>query len=207
LICNSPFDQGGIGKALVKKVQPWDLKIVYYNRNRLPEYVEKEYNATYVSLDDLLAQSDIVSLHTPLTADTKYLLDTPQFNKMKKNAILINTARGPVVNEKALVEALNEGKIMAAGLDVFENEPSIEPGLLQHPRVTILPHIGTATKETRGKMWVRTGDIILEIVLYILLQHCSRRSIDRLLQCCNRIQYNLHFLCVNLVEIYLDMSN
>lgn len=127
---------GGIGRALAKKASALGIKIVYHNRNRLDQDTEAAMcplgePAEYIStLDDLLSQSDVVSLHCPLTAQTKGLIGKSQLKKMKSTSILVNTARGPVVNEEDLADALEDGTIGGAGLDVFEKEPSIHPKLL-----------------------------------------------------------------------------
>jgi glyoxylate reductase len=103
-------------------------------------------------LDELLARSDFVSLHVPLTAGTRHLIGAPEFARMKKSAVLVNTARGPIVDEAALVVALRSGQIAAAGLDVFEHEPALAPGLRDLPQVVLAPHIGSATVATRARM-------------------------------------------------------
>lgn len=130
------------------------MKIVYHNRNRLSP--ELEEGATYVnSLNELLASSDVVSLNLPLNANTRHTMGAEQFKRMKETAILVNTARGPVVDEKALVSALEEGQIAGCGLDVYENEPQIEEGLLRLEKAGkafLLPHVGTLTVETQREM-------------------------------------------------------
>jgi lactate dehydrogenase-like 2-hydroxyacid dehydrogenase len=126
------------------------MTIQYHNRNRLPEDLEQ--GAKYVSRDELLATSDVVSLNLPLNAHTKHTISAPELKAMKKSAILINTARGAVVDEPALIEALESGEIAGAGLDVYENEPTIPARLLQHPNAVCLPHIGTLSYETQKEM-------------------------------------------------------
>ncbi|WP_448376068.1 2-hydroxyacid dehydrogenase [Fervidobacterium sp.] len=143
---------GRIGQAVARRALGFGMKIVYYNRKRLPEEIEKEYNAQYVDLDTLIKFSDYISIHTPLTNETYHLINAERIAKMKPNAILINTARGPVVDEKALYEALRERRIAGAGFDVYENEPQLTPGLEKLDNVVLLPHIGSATYETRDKM-------------------------------------------------------
>lgn len=143
---------GRIGQAVARRAVGFGMKIVYYNRNKLPEDVEKQHNASYVKLDELIEISDFISIHTPLTQETYHLIDANRISKMKPNAILINTARGPVVDEYALYEALRGGKIAGAGFDVYENEPFLTPGLEKLNNVVLLPHIGSATYETRNKM-------------------------------------------------------
>lgn len=143
---------GRIGQAVARRALGFGMKIVYYNRNRLPEEIERQYGASYVSLDELIEISDFISIHTPLTKETHHLINKERIARMKPNAIFINTARGPVVDEQALYEALASGKIAGAGFDVYENEPILTPGLEKLENVVLLPHIGSATYETRDKM-------------------------------------------------------
>lgn len=122
------------------------MKIKYYNRKQLPTDVEAAYSATYCpSLHDLLSTSDVVSLNCPLNANTTNLISTPEFEAMKPDAVLINTSRGAVVDESALKTALNNGKLSAAGLDVFCDEPNADPELMNHEKVTMQPHLGGLT--------------------------------------------------------------
>lgn len=143
---------GRIGQSVAKRAAVSGMKIIYYNRHRLPEDIEKKYSAEYVSLDSLLSQSDYISLHTPLDESTYHLIDAEALSKMKKGVFIINTARGPVIDESALVAALECGHIGGAGLDVFEKEPEINNGLLGRDNVIVVPHIGTATVEARIAM-------------------------------------------------------
>jgi len=143
---------GRIGKIMAKRASGFEMRVLYYNRNRLPAEEEQRYNMTYVLLDELLQQSDFVSIHTPYTADTHHLIGARELAQMKPSAILINTARGPIVDEKALVQALQQGKIAGAGLDVFEREPAVEPELLTMEQVVLLPHIASASLQTRSLM-------------------------------------------------------
>ncbi|KAF7721974.1 hypothetical protein EC973_003887 [Apophysomyces ossiformis] len=143
---------GGIGKTLAKRMAGFDMKMIYHNRRQLAKEEEEKYNVTYVDFETLLRTSDIISIHVPLSAETTYLINHREFSIMKQGVILVNTARGKVINEAALVQYLETGKVLSAGLDVFEDEPSIHPGLLTHSRSVILPHIGTATNESREKM-------------------------------------------------------
>ncbi|KAI9479546.1 D-isomer specific 2-hydroxyacid dehydrogenase [Zychaea mexicana] len=147
---------GGIGKALAKRMRAFDMNIQYNNRRRLDPEVEAKYDATYVTFDNLLRTSDVIFVSVPLNDSTYHLLDAPQFAKMKSGVIIINTARGPIISEDALVAALETGKVAAAGLDVFEKEPDIHPGLLAHPRSTLLPHIASSTKESLYNMDLAT---------------------------------------------------
>jgi len=125
---------------------------VLYNDPQVNEKLEGELGARRVDLDTLLRESDFVSLHVPLTGQTHHLLGRREFGLMKKTAVLINTSRGPVLDEAALADALRNGELFAAGLDVFENEPSLSPGLAELDNVVVAPHIGSATVATRTKM-------------------------------------------------------
>jgi glyoxylate reductase len=126
------------------------MKLVYFNRRPSPDM--DRLGATLVPLNELLRQSDFISIHVPLTPETRHMIGAPQFELMKPTAVLINTARGPIVDEAALFEALRARRIFAAGLDVYEKEPVIHPGLFELENVVLLPHIGSATASTRAKM-------------------------------------------------------
>jgi glyoxylate reductase len=143
---------GRIGRGVAHRAKGFNMRVLYYDPQPLPPDAERDLNASRVNLDRLLAESDFVSVHVPLTQETHHLLSTPQFGMMKKTAILINTSRGPVVDEAALVEALNAKKIAGAGLDVYEREPAVHPGLLPMPNVVLAPHIASATVRTRSEM-------------------------------------------------------
>ena len=141
---------GRIGQAVAHRARAFGLKIAYHNRNRLPTAIENMLGAEYHKHeDDLIAACDIVSLHCPATEKTIGFFDEGRFAKMKDGAALINTARGDLVDQDALVAALQSGKLIGAGLDVFPNEPQVDPRLLSHPNVMTLPHIGSATVEGR----------------------------------------------------------
>jgi glyoxylate reductase len=142
---------GRIGKAMARRALGFNMKVLYADAVRAPEAAEKELRAEYKGLTDLLTHSDFVSVHVPLLPETRGLFDASRFLKMKRTAFLINTSRGPVVDEAALVHALESGKIAGAALDVFENEPFIHPGL-KRPNVILAPHIASASTETRTKM-------------------------------------------------------
>lgn len=134
---------GGIGRAFAKRARALGMSVVYHNRNRLSPSLED--GATYLSsLDELLSAADVVSLNLPLNAHTKHTMSAPQFKRMKDSAVLINTARGGVVDEAALVEALQRGEIAGCGLDVYEDEPKIHEGLLrlEGTKAFLLPHVG-----------------------------------------------------------------
>ncbi len=142
---------GRIGANLGKKAAlGFNMKVLYYSRHNSPEL--DELGAKRVNLEELLERSDFVSLHVPLTPDTRHLIGAPELAKMKPDAILINTSRGPVVDEKALVDALKRKEIAGAGLDVYENEPEVEPELKTLQNVVLMPHVGTATFGTRKAM-------------------------------------------------------
>ncbi|HZO75511.1 MAG TPA: D-glycerate dehydrogenase [Ktedonobacteraceae bacterium] len=143
---------GRIGKVMAKRASGFEMQVLYHNRQRLAPEEEAAYHLTYVSMDELLQQSDFVSIHTPYTPDTHHLIGRRELALMKPTAILINTARGPIVDEKALVQALQTKEIAGAGLDVFEREPTIEPELLTMEQVVLLPHIGSASLKTRTLM-------------------------------------------------------
>src|SRR5436309_15055310 len=143
---------GRIGQAVARRAHGFEMKILYTDEFRLPPEKEQELRATFVSLEQLLKESDFVSLHVPLMASTKHLVGKKQLEMMKKTAVLVNTSRGPVVDERALVEALKNQTIFAAGLDVYEEEPRLAPGLADLDNVTIPPHIASASIDTRAKM-------------------------------------------------------
>ena len=128
------------------------MRIVYYNRTRLAPELESRYQAQLLELDKLLTVSDVVSLHTPLTEETHQLINRDRLQQMKPTSMLINTARGPVVDEAALLAALQNGVIASAGLDVYECEPDLTPGLLELDNVVLAPHNGTATVDARIEM-------------------------------------------------------
>ena len=142
---------GRIGRAVARRAGGFQMKVIYTDAQRVPEGVEKELNATFCEMNTLLAESDFISVHVPLLPETRGLFDAPKFYRMKPTAFLINTSRGPVVNEAALVGALEERKIAGAALDVYENEPFIHPGL-KRANVVLAPHIASASLETRTKM-------------------------------------------------------
>jgi len=143
---------GRIGRAVAKRASGFGMKILYTDAVRAEESVERDLKVTYVDKDTLLRESDFVTLHTPLLPETRHYISTRELNLMKKTAHLINTSRGPVVDEKSLALALEEKRIAGAALDVYENEPKIHPTLLKLGNVVLLPHIGSASVETRTKM-------------------------------------------------------
>lgn len=143
---------GRIGRAVAKRAEGFDMRVVYYSRVRRDADEEKRLKVTFAPLDELLRISDFVSVHVPLRPETRHLISDRELSLMKRTACLINTARGPIVDEKALVEALRRGVIRGAGLDVYENEPTLSPGLAELENAVLLPHVGSATIETRTRM-------------------------------------------------------
>src|SRR5271170_1943646 len=131
------------------------MKIQYHNRNRLSPAQEKAAgDAKYVTFDELLSTSDVLSLNLPLNPKTRHIISNAEFAKMKDGVVIVNTARGAVMDEAALVEALDSGKVASAGLDVYEDEPKIHPGLIKNENVLLVPHLGTHTYETERSMEV-----------------------------------------------------
>ena len=143
---------GQIGIATARRAKAFGMNIAYTRRSPLEDNVVKELDAKYMSMDELIESSDVLSLHCPYSPATHHLMSENQFARMKKTAFLINTARGPIVHEQALVDALKSGQIAGAGLDVFENEPAVNPGLLELDNAVLIPHLGSATVETRAAM-------------------------------------------------------
>jgi glyoxylate reductase len=143
---------GRIGRAVARRAVGFGMRLAYTDIQRLPEEAEREAQVEWRELNDLLAESDVVSVHTPLTPETRHLFNADAFRRMKPTAVLVNTARGPIVDEEALAEALRSGEIFAAGLDVYEREPAVPEALLDLDNVTLLPHLGSATIETRTAM-------------------------------------------------------
>ena len=144
-----------------KRASGFDMKVIYYDVNRMPAEDEEKNHMTYMSMEEVLQQSDFVSIHTPYMPSTHHLIGEREFHLMKPTAILINTARGPIVDEKALVNALQTKTIAGAGLDVFENEPAVEPELLTMENVVLLPHIASASLGTRTLMATMASDNIV----------------------------------------------
>jgi glyoxylate reductase len=143
---------GAIGIATARRAKACGMSVVYHSRSEIDAKIATELDAKKVSLDQLLSESDVVSIHCPSNESTHHLIGAPQFKKMKPTAFLVNTARGPIVDEQALVDALRAKEIAGAGLDVFEFEPKINEGLLDRDDVVLIPHLGSATTETRDAM-------------------------------------------------------
>lgn len=146
------FGFGRIGKAVARRARGFNMRILYHDAVRADAATERELGATFVDKTTLLRESDFVTLHVPLLPETRRLIDAADLRLMKRTAYLVNAARGPIVNEAALVEALREGWIAGAALDVYAEEPKVHPGLLSLPNVVLAPHIASASTETRVKM-------------------------------------------------------
>ena len=155
---------GRIGRAVAKRAQGFSMRTLYWTPRRKPESEERAAGIEYVPYDRLLAESDFVSVHAPLNAGTVHLVGERELRLMKPTAFLINTARGPVVDEKALVRVLKEKRIAGAGLDVYENEPKVEPELIAMQNVVLTPHLGSAVRELRESMANVVADNILAVL-------------------------------------------
>ena len=155
---------GRIGRAVAKRAQGFSMRTLYWTPRRKPEHEEQQAGLTYVPYDQLLSESDFVSVHAPLNAETRHLVGERELRLMKPTAFLINTARGPIVDEKALVRALAERRIAGAGLDVFENEPQVEPELIGMQNVVLTPHLGSAVKELREDM----ANVVVDNIFAVL---------------------------------------
>ena len=155
---------GRIGQAVARRGRGFDMTIIYTDLRRLPADEESEFPAAYRSFDELLAAADFVSLHPQLTAETQHLMGDRQFSSMKPSAFVINTSRGPVIDEAALLRALKEGKIAGAGLDVYEHEPQVSPELLALPNVVLTPHLGSAVKPLRESM----ANVVVDNVIALI---------------------------------------
>lgn len=155
---------GGIGAATARRARAFGMNVIYSSRSQAPRELELELGAHRVDMDTLLTTSDVLSLHCPYTPSTHHLLSTDEFAAMKRTAYVVNTARGPVVDEEALVEALRGGQIAGAGLDVFEDEPQVHPGLLECENAVLVPHLGSATVETRTAMATLAADNAVSVL-------------------------------------------
>lgn len=149
---------GAIGQALARRAKAFGMSVIYSDARQAPAEVEQELGARRVELDELLRTSDVVSVHAPLMDSTRHLINAETLGLMKESAYIVNSARGPIIDEAALVDALKAGKIAGAGLDVYENEPETHPGLLDLENVVLLPHLGSATIETRTAMGVLAAE-------------------------------------------------
>ena len=157
---------GRIGRALARRAHGFGMRILYYEPERLSVDIEKQYCAEYKALDDILRESDFMSIHVPLTDTTHHLIAKPQFALMKESAFLINTSRGPVVDEHALVAALKKKVIAGCALDVFEREPAVEQELTAMPNVVLTPHIGSASVHTRTQMAFMVAKDVIAVLIH-----------------------------------------
>ncbi len=154
---------GRIGQATARRAAAFGSKIIYYNRSKKADF-EKELGAKKVSLNKLIATSDFISIHLPLTEKTFHILNTENMRNLKKGVVIVNTARGEVIDEKELIKLLKNGTVFAAGLDVYENEPKVKRAFLKLNNVILLPHIGTATFEARNKMAELTAQNVINVL-------------------------------------------
>jgi glyoxylate reductase len=155
---------GGIGRAVARRAKGFGMRIVYHDPRPVPESEARELGLSAVPLDQLLAQADFVSIHASLTPETRHLIGAREIGLMRPTAYLINAARGPIVVEAALVDALAERRIAGAGLDVFENEPHVSPKLLGMPNAVFTPHVGSAVTEVREAM----ANVVVDNILAVL---------------------------------------
>jgi len=155
---------GRIGRAVAKRARGFSMRTLYWGPRRIDEGEERELELRYAELDELLAESDFVSVHAPLKPETHHLVGDRELRLMKRSAFLVNTARGPIVDEKALALALSEGRIAGAGLDVFEREPEVEASLIDMPNVVLTPHMGSAVTELRESM----AHIVVDNIVAVL---------------------------------------
>lgn len=146
------YGMGRIGRAVARRAGGFGMRVIYHSRTPLGAEDEASLGASRVSFDELLAASDVVTLHAPATPETRHAFDRAALGRMKPGSYLVNTARGPLVDEAALADVLRDGPLAGAGLDVYEREPAVEPALLDLPNVVLLPHIGSATRDTRTRM-------------------------------------------------------
>ncbi len=155
------FGMGRIGQAMARRARGFDMTVIYADANRLEHAIEAELGIHHVNKATLLAEADFVSIHCPLLPETTHAFGAAEFRAMKPTACLVNTSRGPVVDERALAKALRAGEIFAAGLDVYEEEPTVHPALLECENAVLVPHIGSATVETRSRMaTMAAGNIV-----------------------------------------------
>ncbi len=152
---------GRIGHAMAKRAQGFGMRVIYYDVFRATPALEEELGVDFVELEELLEIADFVTLHTVLSDETRHLINAERLKRMKRTAVVVNTSRGPVIDEAALAEALEAGEIFAAGLDVFENEPEVHPKLLDLENVVIIPHLGSATVDTRIAMGLLAADNLI----------------------------------------------
>ena len=156
---------GEIGRSVVRRASGFNMRVLYHQRNRLPEEEERMLNAEFISLEQLLRESDFITLHVPLTDETEYMIGNDEIALMKKTAYLIHTARGKVIDDYALVAALKEGRLAGAALDVYEDEPELTEGMTELDNLLLLPHIGSASFETRDRMALLVADNVLDALV------------------------------------------
>ena len=154
---------GRIGRAVARRSRGFGMKVIYNDAVRAPLEIERDLAAEFLTREQVLAQADFLSLHVPLLPETRHLISRAEFAKMKPSAFLINTSRGPVVDEAALVEALDASRIAGAALDVYENEPAIHPGLIKRENVVLAPHIASASVETRTRMAAMAAENVIAL--------------------------------------------
>ena len=152
---------GRIGQAMARRARGFGMKVIYFDAYRPPPEVERELDVVYREFDELLAEADFITIHVALTPETRHMFGADQFRRMKDTAVLVNSSRGPVIDEDALVQALRGGQIFAAGLDVFEKEPDVHPGLLELENAVIVPHLGSATVDTRNAMGMLAAENLI----------------------------------------------
>lgn len=159
------FGMGKIGQSIAKRANAFGMNVLYHNRNKLDESLERELNAKYVDFDNLLKISDVISVNAPLTESTRYKFGEEEFKKMKNTAYIINTARGALINEKALIKAFKQGDIAGAGLDVFEKELLRESELFDLDNVALAPHVGTGCLSSRIDMAKEASDNLISFLI------------------------------------------
>ena len=152
---------GRIGHAMARRARGFGMRVIYHDVYRPSPELERELGAEYRELDDLLQEADFITLHTNLTEETRHLINEERLKRMKPTAVLVNTSRGPVIDEAALARALRDGEIFAAGLDVFEKEPEVHPDLMKLENAVIIPHLGSATVDTRIAMGLLAADNLI----------------------------------------------
>jgi glyoxylate reductase len=155
---------GRIGQAVARRARGFAMRVLYASPRRAPIEVEQALAAEHVALDELLARADLISLHAPLTDGTRHLIDAPRLARMKPDAVLVNTSRGPLVDEVALADALARGRLGGVGLDVYEREPAVQAALLASERAVLLPHIGSATRSARDAMARLAAEGVLDVL-------------------------------------------
>lgn len=155
------FGMGRIGRAVARRAAGFGMRVLYHNRSPLDPETERETGAAFADKETLLRESDFISVHCPLTPETRHAFGPAEFAAMKPSAVFVNTSRGPVADEAALAAALKSGRIFAAGMDVFEDEPRVHPALLDCENAVLLPHLGSASVDTRARMSAMAAENIL----------------------------------------------